>query len=75
MLAYRNYINLKSRELLLTLPENFSGKSVEVIILENNNNREVRKVKVDTKTNLIFKPYNFGLKDSDLTFSREDIYE
>ncbi len=75
MLAYRNYINLKSRDLLLTLPENFSGKSIEIIILENNNNREIKKAKVDTKANLIIKPYNFGLIDSDLTFSREDIYE
>ncbi|MDT3739013.1 MAG: hypothetical protein RO257_05870 [Candidatus Kapabacteria bacterium] len=75
MLAYRNYINLKSRDLLLTLPENFSGKSVEVIILENNNNREIRKTDIDNKANLIFKPYNFGLKDSGFTFSREDIYD
>ena len=73
MLAYRNYIDLESTNLTLTLPKHFVGKKIEIIINE-------REIINDSQSELenflkIMKPFDAELLNPNDTFRREDMYD
>lgn len=75
MLAYRNYIDLESTNLTLTLPQHFVGKKIEIIILENSENGKSKVKNNGKKPKLEIKPHKVGLLDPNWVWSREDCYD
>ncbi len=69
MIAYRNYIDLESTNLTLTLPHHFVGKKIEIIINES-------EMFNDTQSELqnfmkIMEPFDVELVNPNDTFRRE----
>jgi len=73
MLAYRNYIELESTNLTLTLPQQFVGKKLEIII---NESESVNDAQSELENFMkIMKPFDVKLLDPNDTFRREDMYD
>jgi len=75
MLAYRNFIDLESTNLTLTLPQHFVGKKIEIIILDNSEKEKSKISKNINKPKLEIKPHKVGLTDKNWIWSREDCYD
>ena len=75
MLAYRDYIELESTNLTLTLPQQFVEKKIEIIILENSDNSKSKVNNDNKKPKLEIKPHKVGLLDQNWVWFREDCYD
>jgi len=73
MLAYRNFIDLESTNLTLTLPQHFVGKKIEIIIKESELVYE-NQSELENFMN-IMKPFDVELINPNDTFRREDMYD